>query len=63
MEDGSGTFVGPTFQHKETHVVHFWDVFIPGSAQHAPGRKFQTWDMTIGTSLHIGIVGELERSD
>ena len=37
--------------------------FLPGSARHAPGRKFQEKDITIGNILLIGIVGELERSE
>ena len=37
--------------------------YIPSSARHVPGRKFQKWDMTIGTSLLIGIVGELGRNE
>ena len=41
----------------------FFVLFIPESARHAPGRKFQKLDIAIGTSLLVGIVGELARGE
>ena len=41
-------------------VAFLWG--IPGSTRHVPGRNITTIDI-IGTSLLIGMVGELERSE
>ena len=38
-------------------------LFMPGSARHAPGGSFKDNDYRNRTSLLIGIVGELERSE
>ena len=43
--------------------VYCDNVFLPGSAQHPTGRKFRKYDMAIGSSLLVGILDELERSD
>ena len=45
------------------HVVCILHMSKPGSARHAPGRKFQKLDMTIKNHLFIGIVGDLKRSE
>jgi hypothetical protein len=41
----------------------FFALFIPESARHAPGRKIQKLDLAIGSSLLVGIVGELARGE